>query len=417
MKSNEKKAKDRKFLVVLPALVLPFLTVIFWALGGGTGVAGEEPDNLQTSLNPALPSGKMDDSPRDKLSYYELAEKDSAELQELIKRDPLYRHELDSFYDDEYNDYPYERPYGGGYGNRQADQIYRGLHDLEREMQRPYGGGGYQDDYGYDRSGYPAGVSSSYGSSPEMLQLEQMMEQLNQPSAPDPEMAQLNTMLDKIMHIQNPELANEHLREKSAERRGEVFSVTANPQHDNVSLLNTDSAGELSGLGFFSLDDGGFDGIQQANTIAAVVHQNQTLVTGSTVKLRLMNDIYVNGVKIPKDNFIFGVAQLTGERLAIKIESIRYGQSLFPVEIAVYDMDGLDGVYIPGSIARDVAKQSSDRPLQGINLSSLDPSWGSQAAGAGVEVIKGIFSKQAKLVQVNVKAGYKVLLRDGKQKY
>ncbi|MBX2948004.1 MAG: conjugative transposon protein TraM [Crocinitomicaceae bacterium] len=420
MKTQEKKAKERRFLVALPLLALPFITVIFWAMGGGTGAAGQQVNNLQTSLNPALPSGKMDDTPRDKLSYYEIAEKDSAELLELIKRDPNYRHE---FIDSPYTDDPYGDPYGQQYGdgryeNPTANRIYRGLNELEREMQQPYsaqgsygGNGGYGGYQPYDTPAY-----APQGTSPEMYRLEQMMAELNQQtSAPDPEMDQLNTMLDKIMEIQNPGLADERLREKSAERRGEVFAVTGNPQNQQVSLLDaTEKAGD-PGIGFFSLEDGGFSDLVQ-NAIKAVVHEDQTLVNGSTVKLRLINDIYVNGIRIPRDNFLFGIAQLTGERLTIKIESIRYGQSLYPVELAVYDMDGLDGVYIPGSITRDVAKQSADRPLQGLSLSSLDPSWGAQAAGAGVEVVKGLFSKTAKLIKVKVKAGYQVLLRDGKQK-
>lgn len=420
MKTQEKKAKDRRFLVALPLLALPFITVIFWAMGGGTGTAGQQVNNLQTSLNPALPQGKTDETPRDKLSYYEIAEKDSAELLELIKRDPNYRHEfIDSPYtDDSYGD-PYGQQYGDGrYENPTANRIYRGLNELEREMQQPYpaqgsygGNGGYGGYQPYDTPAY-----APQGTSPEMYRLEQMMAELNQQtSAPDPEMDQLNSMLDKIMEIQNPGLADERLREKSVERRGEVFAVTTNPKNQQVSLLDATGISVDEGAGFFSLEDGGFSDHVQ-NAIKAVVHEDQTLVNGSTVKLRLLNDIYLNGVRIPKDNFLFGIAQLTGERLTIKIESIRYGQSLYPVELAVYDMDGLDGVYIPGSITRDVAKQSADRPLQGISLSSLDPSWGSQAAGAGVEVVKGLFSKTAKLIKVKVKAGYQVLLRDGKQK-
>lgn len=79
-------------------------------------------------------------------------------------------------------------------------------------------------------------------------------------------------------------------------------------------------------------------------------------------------------------------------------------------------MDGLDGVYIPGAITRDVAKQSVDRSMQNIGLTSLDPSWQAQAAGAGIETAKSLFSKKVKLIKVTLKAGYQVLLRDEKQK-
>lgn len=167
--------------------------------------------------------------------------------------------------------------------------------------------------------------------------------------------------------------------------------------------------------GFFSLDDM-TAATDTQNAVQAVVHETQTIVDGSTVKLRLMNDVYINGIHIPKDNFLFGTASLNCERLNIRIGSIRYGNSLFPVELSVYDMDGLDGIYIPGAITRDVAKQSEDRSMQAIGMTSLDPSWQAQVAGAGIEAAKTLFSRKVKLVKVTVKAGYQVLLRDEKQK-
>jgi conjugative transposon TraM protein len=181
-----------------------------------------------------------------------------------------------------------------------------------------------------------------------------------------------------------------------------------------VTLLD-DSRGSSDNDGFYDLDQSGFSQVQQ-NAIRAVVHQDQVIISGSTVKMRLIDPVMVNGVNVPKDSFIFGVAQLSGERLVIKITSLRHGRLLFPIDLSVFDLDGIDGIYIPGSITRDAFKQSADRPLQSVNLGTLDGTWGGQAAGAGVEMVKGLFSKKAKLVKVKVKAGYQILLRDEKQK-
>jgi len=54
--------------------------------------------------------------------------------------------------------------------------------------------------------------------------------------------------------------------------------------------------------------------------------------------------------------------------------------------------------------------------MQSIGLTSLDPSWSAQAASAGVEAAKTLFSKKVRLIKVTVKAGYQVLLKDEKQK-
>lgn len=165
--------------------------------------------------------------------------------------------------------------------------------------------------------------------------------------------------------------------------------------------------------GFYSLGQEN-EAETATNAISAVIHESQILVNGSVVKLRLTSAIMVNGVLIPKDHFVFGTAALKGERLTVRITSLQYASSIFQVDLSVYDMDGMEGIYVPGAIARDVAKSSADRSMQSLGVTSLDDSWSSQATGAGIEAAKTLFSKKVKLVKVTVKAGYQVLLYDKK---
>jgi conjugative transposon TraM protein len=130
------------------------------------------------------------------------------------------------------------------------------------------------------------------------------------------------------------------------------------------------------------------------------------------IKLRLANDIYVAGNLITRESFAYGICSLNGERLNVTINSIRSGASIFPIKLEVYDMDGLQGIYIPGAITRDVAKQSADNSLQLMEMTSLDPSLKAQATATGINAVKNLLSKKAKLVKVIVKAGYKVLLKE-----
>lgn len=63
-----------------------------------------------------------------------------------------------------------------------------------------------------------------------------------------------------------------------------------------------------------------------------------------------------------------------------------------------------------------MAKSSADRSIQTLGVASLNDSWGSQAAEAGIEAAKSLLSKKVKLIKVVVKAGYQVLLYDEKQR-
>src|SRR5690606_21744501 len=124
---------------------------------------------------------------------------------------------------------------------------------------------------------------------------------------------------------------------------------------------------------------------------------------------------YINGLLVPENSFVYGIAKLTGERLPVEISSITHEGTLFPVDLSDFDMDGLNGIQVPGAIARDVAKQSASSSMQGINITTLDPSLGAQAASAGIEAAKSLFGKKVKQVKVTVKAGYKVFLFDQRQ--
>lgn len=424
-----KMIRQRKFLLILPLLALPFMTLMFWALGGGKVEKAAAQAEVKKGFNINLPDANLkDDKPMDKMSYYDQAQLDSIKFQELIKNDPNYKSMalMDTNpnvfgLQDSYQN-PFDKRglntslYGTRSGNDpNTDKIYSKLAELDKEMNKPVSSPQYDNYDMYQRSSNKGSGSGTVNSS-DVDRLEQMMNTMNQPTGEDAEMKQLNGMLDKILDVQHPELVQEKLKQTSQSKKGQVFAVSSKSPDNSISLLDTGRSSSSQSNGFYSLNDGGSasDDIQIA--IQAAVHETQIIVDGSTVKLRLLNDVFINGVHIPKDNFLFGIASLNGERLVIKINSIRYNNSLFPVELSVYDMDGLDGIYIPGAITRDVAKQSADRSIQTIGLTSLDPSWGAQAASAGIEAAKTLLSRKVKLIKVTVKAGYQVLLRDDKQK-
>ncbi len=148
------------------------------------------------------------------------------------------------------------------------------------------------------------------------------------------------------------------------------------------------------------------------NAIRATIEQTQTVVSGGELKIRLLDEIYIAGVLIPKGQLVSGTAILNGERLIVEIPFVRYLNNIFPVALSAYNLDGLEGIYIPGTISRDVAKQGADNAVQELQMMTLDPSLSAQAVNAGIEAAKGLFSRKVKLIKVTVKAGYQILLKD-----
>ncbi|NCU04118.1 MAG: conjugative transposon protein TraM [Chitinophagaceae bacterium] len=396
--------RKRKLMMILPLLVIPFLTLAFWALGGGKGNSQHLTTNNNEGLNLKLPDAKeKEETLLDKLGFYNQADKDSVQLAEWMRSDPYFRQQMmmkqePSLLDLEemteatasnYNQRLHLSPYTET-KQKPEDEVMKKLSLLQKQLETNAAG---ISDPG---EGYP-----SYSSSPdfagEVSRLENMMNHMNSGSE-DVEIKQLSNVMDKILDIRHPDRVKERMKEKETTALTNVFPV--------LSV----SSGDTTVTGFFGINQ---DSIQvQSNAIKAVVNENQVLVTGSVIKLRLLQDIYINGSKIPIGNFVFGTVSLNGERLEITINSIRCGNSLFPVKMDVYDMDGLSGIYVPGAITRDVAKQSTDNSLQLMELSSFDPSFKAQAATAGINTVKSLLSRKVKQVKVMVKAGYNVLLQD-----
>lgn len=394
--------KKRKFLIFLPIVIIPFITILFDLFKGRSDSPAADPK--QTGFNLSLPNAKEDvNEPHDKLGYYALAAADSAKLKEWIKNDPGYQ--TQHGVSEQYGVRGLNTSLYGKSENDNSNLIYQRLNQLNREL----------DDA---KNGTPSGTSStrrSVGSSnADIDRLDQMMTMMGQPQEEDPEMRQLNGMLEKILDIQHPQRVQEKIRNAQDIRSGSALHVRSKGPEQLVSLLENGSS-NTGTAGFFSEERPKV--LQQVqNAVQAVVHENQTVTTGSTVKMRLLTEIYVDDILVPKDNFIYGVASLNGERLEIEIKTIRFNNSIYPVKLSLFDLDGLAGVRIPDAIGRSVAKESADQTMQGMSFGSLDPSWGMQAAGAGLEVAKSLVGRKMKLIKVTVKAGYKVLLRDESDK-
>lgn len=429
---TQKFLRQRKFFTALPLLAFPFLTFIFWALGGGKGEAATAQSSQVIGFNMELPPAKSDGRQLDKLSYYELADKDSVKLKDMAKSDPYYNlrdsllpetvQKSDTALQDNYHLNGYKKNYSILYGTQsRADaneaKVYRRLDQLNAALNNPaVEGNKVPDDYSRLHT-YSPSIQSS-----DIDRLENMMQDMKQGGGTDTEMQQMSDMMDKLLELQHPDLVRERLRAQSEQNKKQVFPVTTTANENNITLLqgkyfSPDTLHPVppAAQGFYGLNEEATTVLEQ-NGIEAVVHESQTLTNSATVKLRLLTDVYISGKLVPKGSFVFGIASLSGERLTISISSIRYQNNILPVALSVYDLDGVAGIYVPGAIARDVAKQSADQSLQGLGIGTYSTSIGAQAASAGIETAKTLLSRKVKLIKVTVKAGYRVLLRDDNAK-
>ncbi|MDL2302819.1 conjugative transposon protein TraM [Dysgonomonas sp. 520] len=170
---------------------------------------------------------------------------------------------------------------------------------------------------------------------------------------------------------------------------------------------------QVRNFGFNTMDEK--ESITEKNTISAIVDNDQTIVDGQSVRLRLTEPLMAGSTIIPENTIITGMAKIQGERLGILIASIEHDKTILPVEMTVFDSDGQKGIYIPGSLEMDALKEIAANMGQSVGTSfSITQSAGQQIAS---DLTKGLMqgtsqylTKKIRQVKVKLKSGYKLML-------
>ena len=163
----------------------------------------------------------------------------------------------------------------------------------------------------------------------------------------------------------------------------------------------------------------------EPNLIKAIVDEDVKAVDGSRVRLRLLDDIEINEVIVPKGTCIYAIMNGFGsQRVKGNVKSILVNDELIKVNLSLYDTDGLEGLYVPGSSFRETTKDVASGAMS--NTSSLTSSstntgnpliqWGNQAITNAVQKTSNSISKAIRKNSAKIKYGTFVYLINGKEK-
>ena len=178
--------------------------------------------------------------------------------------------------------------------------------------------------------------------------------------------------------------------------------------------------------GFYGLYASDQKGQQEAaltedlGTIRAVIYQDQPIVDGGRVQLRLLEPVTVRGMKIPANTIIYGVGNFGAERVGISINSLQYEGRIFPIKLTVHDMDGMPGVFVPNVLAAQEGKQLLGQAVGGANYNlngtatsarAAATMAGISAAQAGLSGARGVLQRKITQQKATLKGNYYVLLK------
>lgn len=391
---------QRKMAMVLPIFVLPVATLLFWMFGGGTQASTAQTTN-QSGINTTVPEGQSDGIVSDKREAYNKAQQERERQNKMSSLDEYAFPEADT-----------------------SSVINGSQSSSNIAVRKPINDPAVTELSGKVNRFYEKPTPAKSAKEEKMDRLLKMMEDKQATNGLTDE-EYVNQELAKnpyTKYIERQMMAeDEKNRPAPAPEKRPVMEVSYDRQNRTVSALrqsDQDTTKKVNqGNSFYSTGNRGR--ARAGNTISAVIHQDQTIVDGATVKMRLLNDITVNGYLVPKNTFVYGIATLNSERLNLNITSVKYKNDILPVDLKVYDNDGIEGVSVPGSEARDAGKAALAQSAQGVgsgNYSvSVAQSVGQQmtmeAANAGLSAVKSLATKKARQIKVFVKANYRVYLK------
>lgn len=161
-------------------------------------------------------------------------------------------------------------------------------------------------------------------------------------------------------------------------------------------------------------------GSSQSNLITAIIDENVKVVDGSRVRLRLLDDIDIEGITIKKGTYLYAIMSgFSSQRVHGNIQSILVGDEIVRISLAMYDTDGLEGLYVPESSFRETSKELMSAATENStsmtggyssgNTNSLK-SWGNQVAQNVSQKVMNSIQRRIQKNRVRLKYGTRVYL-------
>ncbi|WP_373228177.1 conjugative transposon protein TraM [Parabacteroides merdae] len=206
------------------------------------------------------------------------------------------------------------------------------------------------------------------------------------------------------------EMRRKYLAESSDEQEDDIFPKvkydTVKSAPEPIFIVEN---GKRKRRSQFSLQ-------QKTNLIKAAIYGDQTIVSGSAVRMRLLEPLWVGGVEIPANTIFYGNASIGASRLKITVENIRYGKYISPVAFTIFDSDAIEGLNLPNNMKAEAARKMEQGLLQGVQLpiSSIGTvtSEVTSAITATTQVAKQILNQRLSQVKVHLKANYVMYIKE-----
>ena len=138
--------------------------------------------------------------------------------------------------------------------------------------------------------------------------------------------------------------------------------------------------------------------------IKAMIDKTTKAHEGTRLRFKLLDDVIVKGVKLKKGTYLYGTVVGFGQqRVMADITSILVKDKFLKIHLSVYDLDGMQGFYVPESAFRDMMKNAGSAAMQS-NI-SFDSGGGSgiSAEALALQALQNVYQSTSSAVSRAIK--------------
>ncbi len=140
--------------------------------------------------------------------------------------------------------------------------------------------------------------------------------------------------------------------------------------------------------------------------IKAMIDQTTKSTDGTRLRFKLLDDVVVQDVMIKKGTYLYGTVSGFGQqRVKANIPSILVGDRFINVSLNVYDIDGMEGFYVPESSFR-VFLQNAAAGVAGQSIQfnqNSGYSGGIDAENIALQAIQNVYQAASSAISGNLK--------------
>ena len=155
------------------------------------------------------------------------------------------------------------------------------------------------------------------------------------------------------------------------------------------------------------------------NTLSVVVDRTTTIRQGDFLRLRLAESARIEGMTLPPNTVLIAQSTIDGNRMKLHVTSVEHAGRILAVKLSAFDLDGQEGLSIPGSEEVSALKEVGAGVGGTIGTSftfasSAKDQLISEAARGVMQGASQLLQKKLRTIKVTVKSGHRLFLVQAK---